>query len=85
MKNSGNLENDIILNKDKSKGEVEAELDLPPMTVFTQLRAMDKMKKRKIKRLKVHFVHDGHCSRLGAEKSYRDCKKKIHTVKKLIE
>lgn len=53
------------------------------MTVFTQLRAMDKMKKRKIKRLKVHFVHDGQW--LGAEKSYRDCKKKIHTVKKLIE
>lgn len=81
MKNSGNLENDIILNKDKSKGEVEAEL--PPMTVFRQLDAMDKMKKRKIKRLKVHFVRDGQW--LGAEKSYRDCKKKIHTVKKLIE
>lgn len=58
MKNSGNLENYIILNKDKSKGEVEAELDLPPMTVFRQLGAMVKMKKRKIKRLKVHFVHD---------------------------
>lgn len=83
MKNSGNLENYIILNKDKSKGEVEAELDLPPMTVFKQLGAMDKMKKRKIKRLEVHFVHDGQW--LGAEKSYRDCKKKIHTVKKLIE
>lgn len=50
-----NLENDVILNKDKSKGKVEARLDVPSITVFRQLGAMGRTKKRKIKYLKVHF------------------------------
>lgn len=32
--NFGNLENNIILNGDKLKDKVEADLDISPMTIF---------------------------------------------------
>ena len=42
-----NLEDDVILNKDKSKGKVEAGLDVSSITVFRQLGAMVKRRKER--------------------------------------